>query len=105
MTTPWTDLGNNVCGILHDRHDATAVTARFARTGWRSRSSSWYGYEVETGWCRLEVDPVDGPDILLNGAVDPARLDDLAQLLTSFGFAYTLELRDGNDTLVRELRG
>lgn len=43
----WLDLSNNVCGVLHGCRDASVVAARFVGAGWSSRSSSWYGYELE----------------------------------------------------------
>ncbi|MEU5985075.1 hypothetical protein [Streptomyces sp. NPDC047434] len=101
----WADLGNNVCGVLHNYRDASAVAARFVGAGWSSRSSSWYGYEVETSWGEVEIDPIDGPVILLNGVVDPTRLDELGRLLGSFGLPYELELSDENNVTVREIRG
>ncbi|MFE2009397.1 hypothetical protein [Streptomyces sp. NPDC059491] len=101
----WIELETNVCGVLHGCRDASAVAARFTGAGWRSRSSSWHGYELETSWCRLEIDPIDGPDVPLNGVVAPARLDDLGRLLSFFGLPYELELSDENNTLVREIRG
>jgi hypothetical protein len=100
----WAEVGNNVNGVLHGCRDASPVAERFVRVGWRSRSSSWNGYEVGTRWCEVELDPVDGPDVLLNGVVDPRRLDDLAGLLHRFGLTYSLELYDGDGTLVREVR-
>ncbi|MFI8293022.1 hypothetical protein ACIGBL_28165 [Streptomyces sp. NPDC085614] len=105
LDSQWIDVGNNVCGVLHDHRDAPAVAARFVGAGWSSRSSTWHGYEVETSWCRLEIDPVDGPDILLNGVVDPTRLDELGRLLGSFGLPYELELSDENNVTVREIKG
>ncbi|MFJ9806837.1 hypothetical protein ACIRTB_01165 [Streptomyces sp. NPDC101158] len=81
------------------------MAARFVGAGWSSRSSSWYGYEVETSWCQMEIEPVDGPDVLLNGVVDPTRLDELGRLLSYFGLRYELELSDENNTPVREIRG
>ncbi|WP_158771472.1 hypothetical protein [Streptomyces sp. NRRL S-340] len=57
-----------------------------------------------TSWCQVELDPVEGPDILLSGVVDPRRIDELAGLLDHFGLTYSLELYDGDDTLVREIR-
>ncbi|WP_017236151.1 hypothetical protein [Streptomyces sp. SS] len=53
----------------------------------------------------MEIDPIDGPDVLLNGVVDPTRLDDLGRLLGYFGLPYELELSDENNALVRETRG
>ncbi|MBD9731605.1 hypothetical protein IGX29_07150 [Streptomyces sp. H28] len=100
----WAEVGNNVKGILHGCRDASQVAEAFVRTGWTSRSSSWHGYEVATRWCELELDPVDGPDVLLNGVVDPRRLDDLAGLLHRCGLMYSLELFDRHGTLVREVR-
>lgn len=55
---------------------------------------------VETGWCRIEVDPTGG-DTLLNGVVDPQRFDDLAALLTRFGLPFSLELYDDAGELPR----
>ncbi|MFJ9825652.1 hypothetical protein ACIRSU_14955 [Streptomyces sp. NPDC101160] len=105
LDASWTDADNNVCGVLHGCRDASAAAACFVRAGWCSRSSSWDGYEVETSWCQVELDPVDGPDVLLSGVVDPARFDELGKLLAAFGLAYALELSDENDVPVREIRG
>ncbi|MFF0436136.1 hypothetical protein ACFYU9_28495 [Streptomyces sp. NPDC004327] len=105
LDASWADVNNNVCGVLHGCRDASAVAARFVRAGWSSRSSSWDGYELETSWCQVEIDPVDGPDVLLSGVVDPARFEALGRLLAAFGFAHTLELSDENDVSVREIRG
>ncbi|MEU3440493.1 hypothetical protein AB0926_00990 [Streptomyces griseoincarnatus] len=57
-----------------------------------------------TTWCEVELEPVDGQDVLLNGVVAPSRFDDLAALLTRCGATYTLELFDENDNLLRETR-
>ncbi|MFE1289120.1 hypothetical protein [Streptomyces sp. NPDC058751] len=100
----WVEAGNNVCGVLRGCGDASAVARHFVRTGWSSRSSSWHGHEVETSWCRLEIDPVRGPDILLNGVVDPRRFDELGGLLHRLGLSCSLELYDGDDTLVHEIQ-
>ncbi|WP_329283050.1 hypothetical protein [Streptomyces sp. NBC_00691] len=101
----WTDEGNNVCGTVRGLRDASRVAARFAGAGWNSHPSSWHGHEVETGWCRLEIDPMEAGAVLLNGAVDPTRLDDLAALLAAFGLPYALELADEHDTVIREING
>ncbi len=53
----------------------------------------------------MEIDPIEGPNILLTGAVDPRRLDELAGLLGRFGLPYSLELYDGDGALVREVHG
>ncbi|MFI8520345.1 hypothetical protein ACIGEZ_21330 [Streptomyces sp. NPDC085481] len=53
----------------------------------------------------MEIEPIDGPDVLLNGVVDPTRLDELGRLLSYLGLPYVLELTDENNTLVREIRG
>jgi hypothetical protein len=100
----WVEVGNNVCGVLRGCRDASAVAQHFVRTGWSSRSSSWRGYEVETSWCRLEVEPIEGPDILLNGVVDPQCFDELGGVLHRLGLSYSLELYEGDDTLVREIQ-
>lgn len=101
----WIEVGNNVCGALRGCREASAVAEYFERAGWRSNSSSWYGYELETSWCQVEIDPIEGSAILLNGVVDPLRLDELAGLLGRFGLPYSLELYDGDDTLIRAIQG
>ncbi|MFD5658644.1 hypothetical protein [Streptomyces hirsutus] len=104
LDSEWGEVGNNVCGVLRGCRDASGVAQHFVRAGWSSRSSSWHGYEVETGWCQLEVDPVEGPDVLLNGVVDPQRFDELGGLLHRFGLRYSLELYEEDNTLVREIQ-
>ncbi|MGW2019923.1 hypothetical protein [Streptomyces sp. NPDC001927] len=101
----WVEVGNNVCGVLHGCRDASAVAARFVGAGWSSHSSSWNGYELETSWCQVEIDPIDGSKVLLNGVVDPTRLDELARLLNSFGLPFEQDLNDEDNVLVREIRG
>jgi hypothetical protein len=98
----WREAENNLCGVLRGR-GTSAVAERFVEAGWTSRSSSWEAYEVGTSWCRVELAPVDGPDILLNGVVDPDRLDDLAALLARFGLSFGLELYDEQGGLRREV--
>jgi hypothetical protein len=100
----WTDIDNNVCGVAQDCRDAAPVATVFVRAGWSSRSSSWDGYEVETNWAQLLLDPLEDREVLLNGVIDPQRLDDLAALLSRAGLRFTLELRDDTDALVREIR-
>ncbi|MFJ8073110.1 hypothetical protein ACIQ7Q_03950 [Streptomyces sp. NPDC096176] len=101
----WIARGNNICGTLRGCRDADSVAERFTRIGWRARSSSWYGYEVENSWCQVEIEPLDAPDLLLNGVVDPERLDELAGLLRRLGLCYALELSDDDDNVVREIQG
>ncbi|MET9465476.1 hypothetical protein ABZY44_11790 [Streptomyces sp. NPDC006544] len=98
----WLEINNNVCGGLTGAPSASLVVERFIGAGWSSRSASWKSYEVETGWCRLEVDPTEG-DTLLNGVVDPQRFEDLATLLTRFGLPFSLELYDDDGELLREI--
>ena len=100
----WLVTGTDVCAVLRGPLSTPAVAERFARAGWSSRSSSWYGYEVETGWCQAELDPTEGSDTLLNGLVVPEELDTLASLLTGFGLSFTLESYDDEGTLLREIR-
>ncbi|MEV5089212.1 hypothetical protein AB0N18_15020 [Streptomyces griseoincarnatus] len=105
LAPEWTGISNNVCGILHGHREAAPMAERFERLGWRSRSSSWYGYQVGTTWCEVELEPVDGQDVLLNGVVAPSRFDDLAALLTRCGaMTFTLELYDEDDNLLGETR-
>ncbi|MFE2325432.1 hypothetical protein ACFXD5_16190 [Streptomyces sp. NPDC059385] len=98
----WYEINNNVCGGLADAPSASLVADRFIGAGWSSRPVSWESYEVETGWCRIEVDPTEG-DTLLNGVVDPQRFDDLAALLTRFGLRFSLELYDDEGELLRNI--
>lgn len=98
----WLEINNNVCGGLAGAPSASSVAAKFIGAGWSSRSASWESYEVETGWCRIEVDPAEG-DTLLNGVVDPRRFEDLAALLTRFGLPFSLELCDDDGELLREI--
>ncbi|MEU8577832.1 hypothetical protein [Streptomyces asoensis] len=98
----WVEVGNNICGVLRDCRDASAVANLFVRAGWSARSSSWRSYEVETNWCQLEIDPSEDPTVLLNGVIDPQRFDELDGLLRRFGLGYSLELYEGDGTLVRE---
>ncbi|WP_143642118.1 hypothetical protein [Streptomyces viridochromogenes] len=105
LDSAWVESANNIVGILHGCRDASPIAERFVRASWRSRSSSWYGYEVGTSWCEVELDPVDGPDVLLNGVVAPHRFEDLTALLHRFGLTYTLELYEEDGTLIRESRG
>ncbi|WP_069816710.1 hypothetical protein [Streptomyces sp. TP-A0874] len=81
------------------------MAAYFVGAGWKSRSSSWDAYEVETNWCRVELDPVDGSDTLLNGVIDPGKLDGLAMLLSQFRLSFGLELYDEKGGLRREIHG
>ncbi|MFE7236472.1 hypothetical protein [Streptomyces sp. NPDC057596] len=101
----WQDADNNLCGVLHGNLDTSAVAERFVRAGWRSRSSSWDTYEVETDWCRADLDPVEGSDTLLSGVIDPGKLDALAVLLSRFGLSFGLELYDEQGSLRRETIG
>ncbi|MGW7056538.1 hypothetical protein [Streptomyces sp. NPDC054887] len=97
----WLEISNNVCGDLAGAPSAALVAERFTEAGWSSRSASWESYEVETNWCRLEVDPTDG-DTLLHGVVDPQRFEDLAALVTRFGLRFRLELYDDDGELLQQ---
>ncbi|QQM46302.1 hypothetical protein [Streptomyces liliifuscus] len=95
-------MANNVCGILAQGIDPTQVASRLSSLGWRTRSSSWYSYEAETAWCRIEVDQTDDGTTLVNGVIDPQRIDDLATLLARLGWQHSLELSDENNNIVEE---
>jgi hypothetical protein len=101
----WLESGATVCSVLRGPLRTPAVAARFAQAGWSSRSSSWHGYEVETDWCQIGLDPLGTSDTLLGGAVVPDRLDSLARLLTESGLSFTLELYDAEGELLREVHG
>ncbi|NGO79184.1 hypothetical protein G6045_26545 [Streptomyces sp. YC504] len=100
----WIGVSNNIAGVVQDCPDGSAVAAAFVRAGWSSRSSSWSGYEVETGWAQIELDPVEGREVLLNGVVAPQRLDDLASVLRRLSHGFVLELYDDSGALVQEIR-
>ncbi|WP_405634396.1 hypothetical protein OHB53_09460 [Streptomyces sp. NBC_00056] len=100
----WLDVNNNFCGVVQGCRDAAPVAAAFVRAGWSSCSASWHGYEVETSWGQIELDPIEERKVLLNGVIDPQRLDDLAGLLSRFGLRFTLELCDDAGALLREIR-
>ena len=101
----WIEAGNNVCGVVQDCRDAYTAAGAFVRAGWSRRSSSWYGWEVETGWGRIDLDPLGGSEVLLNGIIAPPHFATLATLLTASGLRFTLELYDASNTLLRETRG
>jgi hypothetical protein len=64
-------VNNNVCGVVQGGRGAAPVAAAFVRAGWSSRSSSWHGYEVETSWGQIELDPIKAREVLLNGVIGP----------------------------------
>ncbi|MFD8289494.1 hypothetical protein ACFV2B_14930 [Streptomyces lavendulae] len=99
----WLEINNNVCGGLTGAPSASLVAQRFIGAGWNSRSASWESYEVETSWCRVELEATDGRT-LLNGVVDPDRFVDLAALLTRFGLRFSIELYDDDGELLREIQ-
>ncbi|MGV9428144.1 hypothetical protein ACWDO7_28170 [Streptomyces sp. NPDC003656] len=101
----WQTAGNNVCGVLRGWGDVSRAAARFVRAGWWARSSDWESYEVGTEWCAVELTPVGGSEVLLNGVVDPGRLDDLVVLLSGPGVGFGVELYDGRGELCREVEG
>ncbi|WP_405884622.1 hypothetical protein OG762_41580 [Streptomyces sp. NBC_01136] len=78
--------------------------ARWKRSTHRTSSSSWHGYEVETRWSQVEIEHIKGPDVLRNGTTDPRRVDEPAGLLGRRGLKYSLELYDGDGSLVREIQ-
>ncbi|MGW5636781.1 hypothetical protein [Streptomyces sp. NPDC003832] len=93
-------MANNICGILHGVIDPSLVASRLGAYGWRTRSSSWYAYEAETAWCRIEIDPAGADTTLLNGVIAPHRLNDLAALFTRLGWHHSLELSDEDDNII-----
>ncbi|MFE2323758.1 hypothetical protein ACFXD5_07510 [Streptomyces sp. NPDC059385] len=99
----WLEINNNVCGGLKGAPSASLVAQRFIGAGWSSRPASWESYEVETSWCRIEVEATD-TRTLLNGVVDPDRFADLAALLTRFGLPFSIELYDDDGELLQEIQ-
>ncbi|WP_329039570.1 hypothetical protein OHT61_17685 [Streptomyces sp. NBC_00178] len=102
LAPEWAEAGKTVCGVLHAPPSTPSVAAAFVSAGWRSRKSSWYGYEVETSWCRIDLDPIEGPATLLDGLVDPAMFDALATLLAEFGPRFSLEMYGEDGDLLCE---
>ncbi|MEU1123613.1 hypothetical protein ABZ371_08530 [Streptomyces sp. NPDC005899] len=80
------------------------VLAHFVAAGWSSRPSSREGHELETGRCRLEIDPTD-EGVLLNGVIDPQRLGELGALLARLTPRFGLEPHDDDGTLVEQVDG
>ncbi|NYE50759.1 hypothetical protein HDA32_005879 [Spinactinospora alkalitolerans] len=101
----WDGTGDNVYGVLPSGPAPSDVAGRFAGAGWPTRPASWSSYEVETGWCRLEIDRDGAAVTLLSGVVDPRRFDDLAALLTRLDLRHELELYGDRGALVRERKG
>ncbi|MFF4439946.1 hypothetical protein [Streptomyces sp. NPDC001621] len=97
------DMANNLCGIINGGIGPALVASRLESLGWRTWSASWYSYEAETLWCRIEIDQTDDGTTLINGVIDPHRIDDLATLLARSGWQHSLELYDENDELVERL--
>ncbi|MGW2841269.1 hypothetical protein ACWCWD_26160 [Streptomyces sp. NPDC001493] len=92
-----------VCGWVRGSGPDTVVEV-FERAGWESHSSSWYGYEVTTGWCQVELDLPGKHETLISGEIDADRLDDFAALLRArFDGAFCLELYDEENELLREI--
>ncbi|MGX1886956.1 hypothetical protein [Streptomyces sp. NPDC055287] len=60
LNAAWLAVNHNVCGGLRGAPGASLMAERFIGAGWSSRSASWASYEVETSWCRIEVDPTKG---------------------------------------------
>ncbi|MEV7415485.1 hypothetical protein [Streptomyces sp. NPDC089919] len=100
----WLQINDNVYGVLTAAPTASTVAERFIGAGWSSRSSSWESYELETSWCRIEVDPTDR-DTLLHGVVDPQRFEELAALLRRFRLHFSLELYGEDDELLHVIEG
>ncbi|MEV5787993.1 hypothetical protein ACGFWD_34325 [Streptomyces sp. NPDC048448] len=96
------EMANNVCGIIEGGIDPVLVASRLSSLGWRTRSASWYSYEAETAWCRIEIDQTEDGTTLINGIVDPQRIDDLATLLGRLGWRHSIELSDENGTVIEE---
>ncbi|MEW2623310.1 hypothetical protein [Streptomyces sp. NPDC048106] len=86
------DMANNLCGIIEGGVDPALVASRLGSLGWKTRSASWYSYEAETPWCRIEIDQTDDGTTLINGVIDPQQIDDLATLLARLGWQHSLEL-------------
>jgi hypothetical protein len=98
------EIANNVCGLMRSGPHASSMAERLVQAGWRSKSTSWHAYELETTWCQFEIEPTTDDAVLLNGVVDPARFDDLAALLTRLRLPFDLELYDEEGALTREIQ-
>ncbi|MFI8001593.1 hypothetical protein [Streptomyces sp. NPDC086010] len=102
LAPEWTESGSTVCGVLHAPPSTPSVAAAFVSAGWRSRMSSWYGYEVGTSWCQVGLDPIEGPATLLDGIIDPGMFDALATLLAESGLRFSLEMYGEDGDLLCE---
>lgn len=82
------------------------VPAGRDRPSGESRSSGWYGFEVTTDCCEIELDPPRKRETLINGEIEADRFDDLAALLrTRFDGAFCLELYGDGGKPLREIPG
>ncbi len=93
-------MANNLCGIIKGGIDPALVASRLDSLGWKTWSASWYSYEAETPWCRIEIDRTDDGTTLINGVIDPQRIEYLATLLARLGWQHSLELDDDIDEVV-----
>lgn len=95
---------NNLCGIIEGGVAPDLVASRLSSLGWEARSASWYSYETENRWCRIEIDQTDDGTTLINGVIDPQQIDDLSRLFAGLGWRHSLELSDQDGSVVQERR-
>jgi hypothetical protein len=94
---------NNVYGSVYGETSPETLARTFLSHGWRARKSSWTGFEVEPEWACVELFQHEGR-LMFAGFVDPARVDELAQILQRFGLHGSIELwNDDRAELLREL--
>ncbi|MFJ9576171.1 hypothetical protein ACIRQF_07235 [Streptomyces sp. NPDC101191] len=104
LDAAFADMANNVCGVLESGVDPALVASRLGSLGWKTWSASWYSYEAETAWCRIEVDQTDDGVTLINDVIAPHRIGDLSTLFARLGWHHSVELSDENDNVVEERR-
>ncbi|MET8146880.1 hypothetical protein ACIBSW_14140 [Actinoplanes sp. NPDC049668] len=96
-------LDNNVYGLLHNASHLESLARAFTKLGWGARKSAWDEYEVECGWCQINLLNSGGMRKFA-GVVAPARVDELADTFRSLGIDYEIELYDATGELARTLQ-
>ena len=94
-------LEGTVHGTLLGAPSPADTMVRLRRLGWSVRKASWLEFDCSVDWCEVLLAPVDDDELNLSGAVDPDRLDDLADALATVGLEGHLELYDADGRLTR----
>jgi hypothetical protein len=104
LADEWASRDNNVYGALPGAPPVEQLAQAFVAAGWRARKSSWSDFEVGREWVRIELQQRSPDDVIFNGVIDPARVDELAAAFSQLGLRYSIELWDEDQTeIIREL--